>query len=150
MNHGGSVSTATAQLAFIPERKVGVIALANATGYPLSYIADYTLAFLTGNDPEQLPVIRFERSLAEVEGVYETYKGTMRGKVLRKGSLLSLETGDKYRDVSVPLVPIDWMGDVKRFEALAGDLKQIVEVYREGGEQYLIFERYKMRKVGRI
>jgi hypothetical protein len=42
------------------------------------------------------------------------------------------------------------MGDVKRFEALAGDLKQIVEVYREGGEQYLIFERYKMRKVGRI
>jgi len=150
MNHGGSVSTATAQFAFIPERKVGVIALANATGYPLSYIADYTLAFLTGNDPEQLPVIRFERSLAEVEGVYETYKGTMRGKVLRKGSLLSLETGDKYRDVSVPLVPIDWMGDVKRFEALAGDLKQIVEVYREGGEQYLIFERYKMRKVGRI
>ena len=150
VNHGGSVTTATAQLAFIPEKRVGVIALANATGYPLSYIADYALAVLMGNDPEQLPVIRFERSLAEVEGVYETYKGTMKCKVMRRGSLLSLEIGDRYREVSVPLIPIDWLGDVKHFEALVGDMKQTMEVYSDGGKQYLIYERYKMKKVGKI
>lgn len=150
ISHGGSVTTATAQLAFIPEKRVGVIVLANGTGYPLSYIADYTLALLNDGNPEQMPVILFERALEEVEGVYETYKGTMKGKIQRKGSLLSLETGDKYRDVTVPLVPVDWLGDVKLFEGLSGDRKQRVEFYREGGEQYLIYERYKMRKVGKI
>jgi hypothetical protein len=150
ISHGGSVTTATAQLAFMPEKKTGVIILANGTGVPLSYIADYALALLIGSEPEQLPVVRFERALAEVEGVYETYKGTMRGKVCRRGSLLSLETGDKYRDVTVPLIPIDWLGDVKVFEGLSGDRKQRVEFYCEGGGQYLIYERYKMKRIGKI
>jgi CubicO group peptidase (beta-lactamase class C family) len=150
INHGGSVTTATAQIAFIPERGVGVMVLANGTGYPLGYIADYALALINGKDPEELPTIRFERALKEVEGVYETYKGTMRGKVQKMGSLLSLETGDKYRDVTVPLIPLEWLGDVKRFEGLSADRKQLAEFYRVGGEQYLIYERYKMKRIGKI
>jgi hypothetical protein len=74
----------------------------------------------------------------------------MRGKVQRSGSLLSLETGDKYRDVTVPLIPLEWLGDVKRFEGLSADRKQPVEFYRVGGEQYLIYERYKMKRIGTI
>jgi CubicO group peptidase (beta-lactamase class C family) len=148
--HGGSVSTATAQLSFIQDKGLGVIVLANGSGYPLSYIADYALAILNGSDPEELPAIRFERDLKSLEGVYETYKGTMRGKVLKRGSMLSLETGDKFRDVTVSLLPVEWSGDVKRFEGISGDRKQIVEFYSVGNELFIIYERYKMKRVGKI
>ena len=149
ISHGGSVTTATAQIEFMPEKGLGVIVLANGSGYPLSSIADYALAIMNDKDPEELPVIRFERALREVEGVYETYKGTMKGRVQRRGSLLNLETGDKFRDVSVPLIPVDWTGDVKRFEGISGDRKYPAEFYRVGVEQFLIYERYKMRRVGK-
>ncbi|HIH88625.1 TPA: beta-lactamase family protein, partial [Candidatus Bathyarchaeota archaeon] len=72
ISHGGSVSTATAQLAIIPEENIGVIVLANGTGYPLATIADYALAALAGRDPDQLPAIRFENTLTDLAGNYET------------------------------------------------------------------------------
>jgi hypothetical protein len=88
--------------------------------------------------------------LKSLEGMYETYKGTMRGKVLKRGSLLTLETGDKFRDVTVSLLPVEWSGDVKRFEGISGDRKQIVEFYGVGDELFVIYERYKMKRVGKI
>ncbi len=150
VSHGGSVTTATAQLAFSPEKGVGVIVLANGTGYPLATIADYALATIAGDDPDQLPTIRFENTLNDLQGNYETYKHTIKGRVTRKGSLLQLDTGDKYRDVTVPLIPLDWESPTKTFEGIAGDRKQIAEFYIQDGDEYLIYERYKLKKVGKL
>lgn len=149
ISHGGSVSTATAQLAIVPEDGVGVIVLANGSGYPLSTIADYALAALAGRDPDQLPTIRFENTLKDLEGHYETYKHTMRGRVTRRGSILHLDTGDKYRDVAAPLIPLDWESPTKTFESPSGDRKYTAEFYTKDGEQYLVYERYKFRRVGK-
>lgn len=149
VSHGGSVTTATAQLAFAPENGVGVIVLANGTGYPLATIADYALAALTEADPDQLPTIRFENTLTDLEGNYETYKHTMKARVTRRGSLLQLDTGDKYRDVTVPLIPLDWESPTKTFEGITGDRKQPAEFYKQDGEQHLIYERYKFKRVGK-
>ncbi len=146
ISHGGSVTTATGQLAFVPSNGFGVIVLANGAGYPLATFGDYALSTLAGKDPEHLPAVRFERMLTDLTGNYETYKGTMKGKVTRRGSLLQLDTGDKYRDVSVPLVPLDWESPVKTFEGFVGDRKQIAEFYVEDGEHYIIYERYKLRR----
>jgi CubicO group peptidase (beta-lactamase class C family) len=149
VSHGGSVTTATAQLAFAPENGVGVIVLANGTGYPLATITDYALAALTEADPDQLPTIRFENTLTDLEGNYETYKHTMKARVTRRGSLLQLDTGDKYRDVTVPLIPLDWESPIKTFEGITGDRKQPAEFYKQDGEQHLIYERYKLKRVGK-
>jgi len=149
ISHGGSVSTATAQLAIIPEENIGVIVLANGTGYPLATIADYALAALAGRDPDQLPAIRFENTLTDLAGNYETYKHTMKGRVTRRGSILQLDTGDKYREVTVPLIPLDWESPTKTFESPTGERKQIAEFYVQDGEQYLIYERYKFKRVGK-
>ncbi len=147
ISHGGSVSTATAQIAFVPEEGIGVIVLANGTGYPLTTIADYALAAMMGRDPNQLPAIRFENTLNDLTGNYETYKHTMKGRVTRRGSMLQLDTGDKYRDVAVPLIPLDWESPTKTFESPTGERKQIAEFYTQDGEQYLIYERYKYKRV---
>jgi len=150
ISHGGSVTTATTHLAFSPEKGVGVIVLANGSGYAMATIADYALAALTGADPDQLPTVRFENTLASLEGSYETYKHAMKAKVTRRGSILQLDTGDKYRDVSVPLVPLDWESPTKTFEGLSGTTKQLAEFYTQNGEQYLIYERYKLKRVGKL
>lgn len=150
ISHGGSVSTATAYMGFIPAKKVGVMILANGTGYPLNYIGEYALALLLGEDPYKLPIFKYEKIQRELEGVYETYKATMRAKVISKGSLLTLEMGDKYRDLSIPLVPIDWESPTKIFHGISLDRKISAEFYKQGDDAYLIYERYKMKKVGKI
>ena len=150
ISHGGSVSTATAQMAFIPEKGVGVMILANGTGYPLSYIGDYSLALLLGEDPSQLAVCSYEAVQRDIEGLYETFKGTMRCKVVRSGSILMLEMGDRYRDVTVPLIPVDWTGPLKIFQGISMDRRFSVEFFKEDEDQFLIYERYKMRKIGKL
>ena len=150
ISHGGSVSVATAYMGFIPERGVGVMVLANGTGYPLSYIGEYALALLLGRDPGDHPVFRYERVQEELEGVYETYKATMRARVARRGSLLTLDMGDRYRELMVPLIPINYEGDRVLYQGISMDRKITVEFIRQDGETYLLYERYKLKKVGKL
>ncbi len=150
ISHGGSVSVATAYMGFIPERKIGVMILANGSGYPLSYIGEYALALLLGRDPRDNPVFGYERLQEELEGVYETYKATMRVKVARRGSLLTLDMGDRYRELVVPLVPSGLVGESLHFHGISMDRKIPVEFVKEGGETYLLYERYKMKRVGKL
>ncbi|MEM3006217.1 MAG: serine hydrolase, partial [Candidatus Bathyarchaeia archaeon] len=150
ISHGGSVSVATAYMGFVPERKVGVMILANGSGYPLSYMGEYALALLLGRDPKDHPVFIYERVQEELEGVYETYKATMRAKVARRGSLLTLDMGDRYRELMVPLIPLEFKGDRALFQGISMDRKIPVEFIKDGGETYLLYERYKLRKIGRI
>ena len=150
VGHGGSVLVSTAYMGFIPEKRIGVIVLANGSGYPLSYIGEYALALMLGRNPNELPYIKYEEILSELSGVYETYKGTMRITVSKKGSLLLIERKDKYTEFIAPLIPVDWDGDVKIFHAISMDRKVPTEFIREDGETFLIYERYKLKKVGKI
>ncbi len=150
LGHGGSVLVYTAYIGYIPEKRVGVALLANGSGYPLSQIGLYTLALLLDKNPEELPFIKYEKTYELLSGLYETYKGTMDAKVVLKGGLLQIEICDKYTDMIIPLIPEDIEGDVKRFYTIQAGGKLPVEFIVDGGNVELIYERYRMKKVGSL
>jgi CubicO group peptidase (beta-lactamase class C family) len=150
VGHSGSLLVATAYMGFIPEKHVGIALLANGTGYPLSQLGMYGLAILVGEDPEKLPFVQNERALKELEGTYETYKGTMKLRVKRSGDFLNVERADKYtKDVGI-LVP-DVIGEKTRlFYLLSGGYKLPVEFSVHEGDVDLLYERYRLKKTGSL
>ncbi len=150
VGHGGSVLVYTAYMGYIPEKKVGVALLANGSGYPLSQMGMYALALLLDKNPYELPFIKYEKAYELLSGLYETYKGTMDARVVPKGGLLQIEICDKYTDMIIPLIPEDIEGNVKRFYAVQAGGKLPVEFIVEGDRVELIYERYRLRKVGSL
>ncbi|MEM2105835.1 MAG: serine hydrolase [Candidatus Bathyarchaeia archaeon] len=148
VGHGGSVLVYTAYIGYIPEKNVGIAVLANGSGYPLSQIGLYGLALMVGENPEKLPFIKYERLYELLTGIYETYKGTMDAQVVSKGGILQLEIKDKYTDMVIPLIPEDLDGQVKRFYAIQFGGRLPVEFTVEEGKVELVYERYRLKKVG--
>lgn len=149
IGHGGSVFVATAEMAFIPARRTGVVVLTNASGYPCSQLAMYALAAAVGEDPEQLPFVQAERRLEALEGRYETYKGTTAIVVKRRGSFLVLENQDPVSPVTTLLVPEQLDDAGGKFWTLSGIYRAPAEFLRSGDRMELVIERYKYRRVGK-
>ena len=149
VGHGGSVLVATAYMGFIPEQHMGIVLLANGSGYPLSQLGLYGLAMLLDKDPEELPFVKIEKNLTELVGRYETYKGTMKAQVKRRGDFLAIEIKDKYNDLVVTLVPDEVEGDVRTFYSLGAGIKLPVEFRVNGTGVDLIYERYRLRRTGK-
>jgi len=150
VGHGGSVLVSTAHLAFVPDREVGVMVLANGSGYPMAHVAGFALAVLLGEDPWTLPGVREERALERLVGRYETYRGTYGATVKRAGDFLVLEIKNRLLEQTVPLVPLSLRPDRARFFTLALGRRLAVEFEIRDGGVDLIFERYKMRRTGSI
>lgn len=150
VGHGGSVGVATAAMRFLPEEDLGVMVLANGSGYGLSRIADFALALMVGEDPWQLPALRTEQILESLTGVYETYRGTMRMTLKRQGDLLSLQYKDKHAESTTPLIPLSLDPDHSRFAMLDGGQRSVVEFIRREGGAEMILERYKYRRTGSL
>jgi CubicO group peptidase (beta-lactamase class C family) len=150
VGHGGSVLVYTAYIGYIPEENVGIAVLANGSGYPLSQIGLYGLALMIGEDPENLPFMKYERTYDLLTGLYETYKGTMDVQVVSKGGILQLEIKDKYTDMIIQLIPEDIEGRVKRFYAIQSGGKLPVEFTVEENKVELVYERYRLKKVSKL
>lgn len=150
VEHGGSVLVSTAFMGFIPDKQVGIVLLANGSGYSLSQLGMMGLAAMLGNNPEDMPFVKQEKALAELTGTYETYKGTMKAQVKKMGSFLAIEIKDKYNDTIVPLIPQDIEITRRTFYTLSSGAKLSVEflVHETGIE--LIYERYLLRKTGKL
>lgn len=150
VGHGGSVLVATAYIGFIPEQGLGIALLTNGSGYPLSQLGMYGLATLLEQEPEVLPFVQREKALTELVGAYETYKGTMKAQVKRKGDFLTIEITDRYNDLVVLLVPEAIDGDTRTFYTLGSGMKLPVE-FRVGEAGIdLIYERYRLLKTGKL
>jgi len=150
VGHSGSVAVATAYIGFIPEKGIGIALLANGSGYSLSQLGMYGLAILLEEDPEKLPFVKRERALIELEGTYETYKGTMKAQVKRNGDFLTIEVEDKYNPSQVLLVP-ETIGESKRvFYTLVGGNRLPVEFRVRDGQIDVIYERYCLRRTGKL
>ncbi|MGQ9506703.1 MAG: serine hydrolase [Candidatus Bathycorpusculaceae bacterium] len=150
VSHGGSVLVYTAYMGYMPEKKMGIALMANGSGYPLSQIGLYGLALMLNENPENLPFIKMEGVYDALTGLYETYKGTMKAQVVSKGGILQLEIKDKYTDMIIPLIPENIEGTVKKFYALQSGGKLPVEFMVEGERVDLIYERYRLKKVGNL
>ena len=146
VSHGGSVLVYTAYVGYIPEKKVGVALLANASGYLLSHIGMYALSQLLGADPKTVPFIKSDKILGRLEGEYETYMGTMKANVKKKGDFLYIEIKDKYTEEIVPLIPEELEEDQAIFYTLSGGRRYtaVFKIKEDGTE--LIYERYKLLK----
>ncbi|MFQ6073589.1 MAG: serine hydrolase, partial [Candidatus Bathyarchaeia archaeon] len=136
----------TAYVGYIPERKVGVAVLANASGYLMSHIGMYALSQLLGADPETLPFIKTDRILSRLQGEYETYMGTMKANVKKKGDFLYIEIRDRHTEEIIPLVTEKLKEDRAIFYTFSGGRKYTAEFNIREDEIELIYERYKLMK----
>jgi len=150
IGHGGSVGVATAYLGYLPDKNLGVAILTNGSGFPTGQFGMYGLALALGEDPEQLPFIKRARLLKELEGTYETYKGTMQLQVKGAGDLLIVEDKDKYSTNTTPLIPISLDEQTRLFYRLESGVKTEAEFQVKDGEVQLIIERYMLRKTGKL
>ncbi|MER3501979.1 MAG: serine hydrolase [Candidatus Fervidibacterota bacterium] len=147
--HSGSVLVHTAFSGYIPETGIGVALLANGSGHPLSQMGMYALATMLGEAPETLTFVRRDRLLEKLVGRYETYKGTMWLQVTRKGDALLLESKGRLLESSVPFLPDELTDTYARFFTIQHSRKVIAEFFMDGDRVILLYERYKLVKVGR-
>lgn len=150
IEHSGSVGVATSYMGFIPEEGMGITLMANGTGYPMSQFGRYGLAVLLGKDPEALPFVRRERALDELEGMYETYKGTMKARVNRSGDFLNVIFEDRYTRSIVPLIPEALDEETRTFYTYQLGHKLPVEFRLRDGQIDLIYERYLLKRTGKL
>jgi CubicO group peptidase (beta-lactamase class C family) len=148
IGHGGSVLVSTAYIGYLLKKRIGIALLANGSGYPMSQLGLYGLALMCGEEPEELPFVKIERTFERLEGKYETYKGTMKAQVVSNAGILNLEIKDKYMDLIIPLIPENLENDVKHFYTVQSGVKLPVEFMVSGDNVDLIYERYRLRKVG--
>lgn len=148
--HGGSVLVSTAHMAVVPDRGIGVMVLANGSGYPMANIASFALAAMMDEDPWELPALRTERVLAGLVGAYETYRGTYQATVTRNGDFLIIAIRNKYLEQLVPLIPEDLDPGHPRFFTLSLGRRLPVEFIVADGEVEMIYERYRMHRTGRL
>lgn len=147
VDHGGSVLVYTAYIGYVPERRIGVAVLANASGYPLSNIGMYALASLLGRDPErELPFIKRENVYRKLEGIYETYKSTMKLGVKAGGDFLYIEHKYRYIEERIPIIPEVIEEDYAKFYTFFNGMRIPVEFHITNGKVEMLYERYKLVK----
>ena len=147
ISHSGSILVSTGYIGFIPEKNIGISLLANGSGYSLSYLGMYGLALALGQDPKDCPFIFRETALEELEGIYETYRGTMKAQVKEVGDLIEVKIKDKYNEDVTQLIPEDLGEDQRIFYYLEDGNKIPVQFELGTGKINLIFERYRLKKV---
>lgn len=109
--HSGRTDVSSALLSLIPDRKIGIAAACNSGQSGLiAPLAMLISTFLIGKDPlKDLKILEIEQSIAALTGIYETYKGINRLKVIKRGSMLYLVGDDEpfafNQGMSIPLIP---------------------------------------------
>jgi CubicO group peptidase (beta-lactamase class C family) len=148
VDHGGSVGVYTAYVGYMKDEKIGVAVLGNPSVYLPSNIGKFALAMLLGEDPKTLPFVKRDRILENLQGQYETYKGTMKINIKKKGDFLIAEIKDRYTEEVIPLVPEKLEEDHATFSTLSEGIKYTTEFTVKDGKTEWIYERYKARKKG--
>jgi hypothetical protein len=121
--------------------------MSNCSGYPLSLIAQYTLAHTLGYNPEDLEFRKFDRIYGKLQGVCETFKETMRLTVRRRAGTLVMEYRDKLVEDITPLTPVKVEEDYALFTVYTLTGRIPVEFRIKGDKVEMLYERYKLLKV---
>lgn len=145
IQHSGSVFTATAFLGFLPQRKLGVVVLANGSGYPLSQIGQVALSLMLEQNPHEQGFLKLDNNLESLTGVYESYKSTMRARISQAGNFLKLVFEDTTQTNEVILVPECLGMTEKQFFTLQAG-QRITVTFKVGETTELIYERYKLKR----
>ncbi len=147
VGHSGSVLVHTGYIGFIRDAGIGVVLLANGSGYRLSFIGQFILAKLLDVNPWDMPFLKNERVLNSLVGDYEMYRGTVRAKVVKNGSMLYLRIREASGWVEYPLYPEVLGEEHSIFKTINNWREYRVEFKKKGSSIEFIYERYKFRRV---
>lgn len=150
IGHGGSTLVSGAYICYVPEKKIGVVILADNGLAPLNVIGEAIIMGMLGKDPQkEHPFLPIQEKFNRLSGQYQSYKGLIKPKVVLKDGMLYVETeipGILKR--SQPLIPEDITGDNYKFYTYTMGIKRPVEfIVKPSGEIYLIIERDIFRKI---
>jgi CubicO group peptidase (beta-lactamase class C family) len=146
IGHGGGVMGGTSYLAVIPKRRLAVVLLANAHGYPLSQLAFAVLASALGEDLETLSFVRYERLLGRLTGSYASFRQTMLADVTCRGGELILSIRFAHEDRSYLLIPEKMSRNRAKFWTYSGVRRLPVDFTFTSEGIELVIERYMFRK----
>jgi CubicO group peptidase (beta-lactamase class C family) len=151
IEHGGNTGSSSAELAFIPDQKIGVAVASNADAGGLTgLISVAVIALMLGKEPEKdVPSFKAEKIMKTLAGEYTSYKGIHKVSVVKKGGLLYLESTEKFFKISAPLIPEkDDIENMKFYIFEAGGIRLPVE-FEVGpkGEINMYLERNRFHKV---
>jgi CubicO group peptidase (beta-lactamase class C family) len=147
VRHDGSVGVYTSSMAYLPESKLGILALCNSEGYNLSLFSLYGLISMLGKNPEDFAPIKREKLLSRLEGDYYSYKDTVSAQLKKNGDFLILSGEDIGENIV--LVPESIADNGERhitFYTLRSTAKLIVEFNLGQHDVEMIFERYRYKK----
>ncbi|MHA1488822.1 MAG: serine hydrolase [Promethearchaeota archaeon] len=156
LGHPGGTSTSSAFLGVIPNRKFGIACACNSgTGGSLMMMIPILIStFLLGKDPKNdLKFYETEQKLSMLTGIYETYKGFLRVKVVKIGGFLFIEPEEGIntfnQGINIPLIPEKENIEDFKFYTLTGvgGRKSIDFIVNDKGHVDFIIERYRFRKV---
>jgi len=122
--------------------------MGNSASMPYEEMTGSIFATMMGREPsEAVPSIAVKSRMNELAGVYETYWGIERVRVVKRGGMLYLEQKDAFTDALVPLIPEDPTMQSTTFYVLADGIKAPVEFVVHGdGQVDLFVERYCYHK----
>jgi CubicO group peptidase (beta-lactamase class C family) len=146
IHHSGSVFGSSAYMCFIPDKKAGVVILANG-GYWLEPMGEYAMALLLGRDPMEITSFRRGEILDGLTGTYKTFRDTSTYRVTRSGGILQLESRFGERTFTTPLIPVDLEGETKQFRVYGIDATTLVQFVQRNGGLFLIYERNMAKRV---
>ncbi|MCX8169421.1 MAG: serine hydrolase [Candidatus Methanomethylicia archaeon] len=148
IGHSGSTGCSSAYTAFIPEEKIGIVMASNTTGFPYMAVAHTILALMMGKKEEEVPVIRIQKKMDMLTGVYEGYGGVIRMNVVNRGGILYLEQKDEFTDMSIPLIPEKDNLEDLTFYIWSNGVRQPIEfTISKDGKIDLYIERNRLHKV---
>lgn len=150
--HGGSTGVSSANLAFIPELKIGVAEASNIGRIPPPIVLGI-LAIFMGKDPEkEIPLFQIEKKLNMLTGVYESYKGIVKLSVVKKGAMLYLESKEKLMEISLPLIPENDKIENLKFYVIwtPGERTPVEFIIDSSGKIDLYIERHRLHKVRKL
>jgi hypothetical protein len=102
-------------MGYIPTEKLGVIVMSMTENYPPTRIGLYALSLMLNHDPtKELRVFREEEITRRLEGIYETYGGTVRVTIKRQGDYLLIIDTTRYTEEATILVPEEIRYDYER------------------------------------
>ncbi len=144
ISHGGSIRVSTANMAIVPDLKIGVIMMGNSSGMDYATITTSVLALLMGKDLEvALPFIGVRERMNQLVGNYTTYRELANLHVTNKEGVLYIG----QEEPRTPLIPEDPNYRSLKFHTLREGLKSPVEFrIEENGRVVMLRGRSVYRK----
>ncbi len=142
-HHSGSILVHTSHMAYIPDRKLGIVVLMSGSSYPPIMITLHIISKLLNINIR--PVV-MDNVLDKLVGTYVSLSRIYRIRIVRRGACLVMLSKLGRETV---LVPEEVKHDYARFFTLTADFRKIYAEFVINGEEIeLRYERYVFRKVG--